>query len=201
MLKTRKLRNLAQANRANLLYQRGDEAWRKGQLRSAFKDFLAAARAGMAPAFRIVGQFYHRGDGVKADLDAALYWYRLASRNGEDSAANNIGCIWRDRGKLGRALRWFERATRLGDADANINIAKIYLRKGDLARAHPYLTKACRSPWTTEQTKHEAKLLLGELKANRTGRVAQPRAAGALIGRGTRSRLHIRVAALDAARR
>ena len=174
MLRVRKLRNLAEANRAGLLYQRGDEAWRRGRLRSAFRYFLAAARAGMVPAFGIVGQFYDRGDGVRADEDAALYWYRRASRDGDRSAANNIGCIWRDRGKLGRALRWFERAVELGDADANLNIAKIHLRKGDLAVAARYLNRTRRSPWVTEESKEEARLLLKELKAKK-GKRAAPR--------------------------
>ena len=55
MFKPRKLRNLAEANRANLLYQRADEAWRQGHSRLAYRLFLRAARAGMTAAFRIVG--------------------------------------------------------------------------------------------------------------------------------------------------
>ena len=98
-----------------------------------------------------MGQFYDYGDGVKANADAALHWYRRAYRNGDYSAANNIGCIWRDRGKLGRALLWFGRAVMLGDADANLNIAKIYLRrKHDLQKAAFYLTKTDNSKEATE---------------------------------------------------
>ena len=163
--KLRKIRNLAEANRANELYRRGDEAWSKGHLRPAFRFFLAAARAGMAAAFSTVGQFYQRGDGVKVDQDAALFWYRRAARQGEDSAANNIGCILRDRGKLSEALRWFKQAVKLGDADANLEIAKVYLRKRDSAKARPYLQRTRRSPWVTEQSKEEARRLLGKMKS------------------------------------
>jgi len=162
-VKIKRIRNLAEELRATLLYQRGDEAWQKGQLRSAHRFFLAAATAGLAHVFGTLGQFYDRGDGVAADKNAALYWYRRASRNGDRSAANNIGCIWRDRGKLRRALQWFERAVKLGDADANLEIAKVYLRKGDLVKARPYLHKTRRSPWATEQSKEEAGLLLKKL--------------------------------------
>src|SRR5487761_369194 len=100
MWKVRKLRNLAETNKAGLLYQRGDEAWRKGNLRSAFRFFLSAARTGMLPACGIVANFYDHGMGVKSNEHAALYWYRRAARDGDRSAANNIGCIWRNRGKL-----------------------------------------------------------------------------------------------------
>jgi TPR repeat protein len=185
LFKVRKLRNLAEANRANLLYQRADEAWRKGQSRLAYRLFLRAAKAGMTPAFRIVGQFYDDGEGVSTNKNAALYWYSRASENGNESAANNIGCIWRDRGRLDRALRWFRRAVQLGDADANLEIAKIYVRKGNLPRARPYLEKARRSPWATEQSKEEARLLQGELKTKRAeppGIKARPRRASRRVG-------------------
>lgn len=177
--KARKLRNLVEANRANELYRRGDEAWSKGHLRLAFRLFLAAARAGMVAAFSTVGQFYQRGDGVRVNKDAALYWYRRAAMHGYDSAANNIGCIWRDRGKLARALRWFRRAVELGDADANLEIAKVFLRKCDSAKARPYLQKTRRSPWATVQSKEEARLLLARVKRTR------PRSS---VHRGARSR-------------
>ena len=81
-MKAGKLRNLGEAIKANELYRRGDEAWSKGQLRSAFELFLAAARAGLEGAFGTVGNFYHNGIGVRANPDAAIYWYRLAYRAG-----------------------------------------------------------------------------------------------------------------------
>ena len=171
MLKARVFRSLAQANKANDLYQRAEEEWRRGRLRRAFRLMLAAAKAGMVPAFATVAQFYDRGDGVKANESAALDWYRRAYHAGDYSAANNIGCIWRDRKKLRQALLWFHRAVKLGDAEANLNIAKIYLRnKRDLAKAVQYLSATCNSAQTTEGSKEEARLLLRELKNKRTKR-------------------------------
>jgi uncharacterized protein len=167
MLKVRKPRSLAEANRANFLYERGDEAWRRGRLRSAFRFFLSAARAGMVAAFSTVGNFYDHGIGVKTNPDAALYWYRQAYRNGSRSVANNIGCILRDRKKVGQAVRWFQRAVRQSDGNANLNIAKIYLHKGDLAKAARYLRETSSSAWATEGVKEEARLLLKELKTKK----------------------------------
>lgn len=160
MGKVRALRNLNEASIANLHYMRGDEAWRQGDMRSAFRHFFAAAEAGMEPAFQVVAQFYNDGEGVRFDESKALYWYRRASEKGNCSAANNIGCILRDRGKSGLALRWFKRAVTLGDADANLEIAKIHVERGDLIKARPYLDKTVRSSWATEQSKDEARRLL-----------------------------------------
>jgi uncharacterized protein len=164
-VKAAKLRNLREAVRANELYRRGDEAWRKGDLRPAFRLVLAAARAGMESAFSTVGNFYDNGIGVKTDPDAALDWYRLAYRSGDRSVANNIGCILRDRKKLGQAVGWFRRAVQQNDGDANLNLAKIYLHNGDLMRTRSYLDKTCRSPWATERSKEEARSLLRKMKS------------------------------------
>jgi TPR repeat protein len=164
-VKTRKLRNLGEAIQANELYRRGNQAWTKGHVRPAFRLFLAAAKAGLEAAFSTVGNFYHGGIGVKANPDAAIYWYGLAYRAGSRSVANNIGCILRDRKKFGEAIEWFRRAVKQNDGDANLNIAKIYLLKGDLVRTRSYLEKTRRSPWATEQSKEEARSVLRKMKS------------------------------------
>jgi FOG: TPR repeat, SEL1 subfamily len=146
---------------ANHAYQRAEECWRQGRHRAAFRFFLVAANAGVVPAFGTVAQSYDWGDGVKADENAALYWYRRAYRHGDYSAANNIGCIWRDRNKLGRALMWFHRAVKLGDADANINIAKVWIgNKKNPQRATHYLKKVLKSRHATLGSKEEPEACL-----------------------------------------
>ena len=158
--------HLSRTIRANSLYQRADEHWRQGRVRSAFRLFLAAAEAGSDAASEIVGQFYDCGDGVKVDQDAALHWYRKAYRRGSDSAANNIGCIWRDRREFQRALLWFRRAVKLGDGDANLNIAKVYIRgSSGSKRAVYYLRETLKSRNVTQGSKEEARRLLKQLKS------------------------------------
>ena len=169
MPKTRERRGWLEQTKANFLYQQAEDQWGQGHVRQAFRLYLAAAKAGMAPAFGTVGQFYDRGDGVRANENAALYWYRRAYRNGDYSAATNIGCIWRDRGKLSHALLWFHRAVKLGDSDANLNIAKIYLRDRLLSKkAIHYLKRVCKSSQATEGSKEEARQLLRGLRNGKT---------------------------------
>jgi TPR repeat protein len=79
-------------------------------------------------------------------------------------AANNIGIIWRDRGKPDRALFWLRRAVRLGDGDANLEIAKIYLKaKPNMRRAVHYLNKARKAQFITEGSKEEVKRMLKDI--------------------------------------
>ena len=104
--------------RADILYERANEAWNRGSMRAAFRLFLAAAKAGNPSAFGTLAQFCDFGKGVKFNESAALYWYRRAYRHGDPAAANNIGCILRDQNKLDAALQWFHRAVKRGDVDA-----------------------------------------------------------------------------------
>ena len=159
----RRSHNLTDKIAANDLYQRATERWRRKRLHEAFRLFLAAAKAGSEAALEPLAQFYDYGQGTKANKQAALYWYRRAYRNGGDSAANNIGCIWRDQGKTGTALWWFRRAIDLGDDDANLNIAKAYLRRRNLAKAEEYLNKVRKSKRVTAGSKQEARQLLKKL--------------------------------------
>lgn len=165
MPRAMKHRALSVEIKANRLYQRAEEEWRRGRLRPAFRLFLAAAKAGITPAFGTVAQFYDFGDGVRANENEALLWYRRAYRNGDCSVANNIGCILRDRKRLKEALLWFRRAVKRGDGDANLNIAKLYLQhKGNQGLAARFLKETCMSRNVTEGSKEEARHLLKQLK-------------------------------------
>lgn len=154
------------------LYRRAEKQWSKGRLRDAFRLFRAAAELGASASYGLLAQFYDHGFGVQRNEDAALYWYRRAYRRGDNATApNNIGCIWRDRGKRARALMWLHRAVEHGDADANLNIAKIYLLDSrTAAKAIPYLKRVCRSQNVTEGSQEEASYLLKKSATARSRR-------------------------------
>jgi len=149
-----KARNLA-------LFVRADKHSNRGEWRSAFRLFLAAAKAGDLGSQVNVGYCYDTGKGVRQNVVKALYWYRRAYRRGDSCAATNIGTIWRDRQKPDRSLYWFRRAVHLGDAGANLEIAKLFLATGQNQReAILHLELVCQSGRETEADEEEAQRLL-----------------------------------------
>ncbi len=150
---------------ADALFIRADQELQRGNLLSAFRLFLKAAKAGDRSSKLNVGYCYDRGVGTRRDLAAALHWYKQAYRSGDASAANNIATIWRDEQKPKRALLWFERAVRLGDDGANLDIAKHCLKNDlDSAKAIKHLRRVCESDRVSESDSEEAKRILRQLK-------------------------------------
>ncbi|MGB7760519.1 MAG: hypothetical protein WBL61_11855 [Bryobacteraceae bacterium] len=145
--------------------QQAHTQWEAGELTSAFRLFLAVAKAGDEGAQVNLGNFYYEGIGVKPNRAKALYWYRRAYGRGCGCAASNIGVLFRDEKKLKQSLAWFERAVKLRDGDANLEIAKIYLRLNEPAKAVQYLNRALRVKQDdiTEGSKEEAQQLLAQL--------------------------------------
>ena len=143
------------------LFIRANKQAEAGNLKAAFRLYLAAAKAGDASCQINLGNFYDEGSGVQRNRSAAMYWYKRAYRRGEPCAAHNIGVMWRNDGKYARALYWFKRAVRLGDNEANLEIAKHYLQvEHNLLKAIPYLEKVCASKRVTEAGLEEARTLL-----------------------------------------
>lgn len=164
----RKIKSVSrQSNRAKAgaLFFRADRVWDEGHLRSAFRLFLSAAKAGDVSSQLNVGYFYYRGVGLRRDRKRALYWYKRAYRRGNASAAKNIGIVWRDSQQPRRALSWFHRATKLGDDDANLEIGKHYLQiEHDPVTATSYLELVLKSDRVSESSQEEASRLLGKCK-------------------------------------
>ena len=160
----KQFRSLTEATRANRYYQGAQQEWDAGRFRSAFRLMRRAAQTGLVDAMELLGQFYDSGTGIQRNTDNALVWYRRAAKKGRVTAANNIGCILRDRGSHTAAIRWFEKAIRLGDDEAHLNIAKLYLsRAGYESRAREHLRKVLRSSWTTQHGKREARRLISSM--------------------------------------
>jgi TPR repeat protein len=147
------------------LFSRADKMRDRGNLRSAFRLFLAAANAGDTRSQLNVGHCYDTGSGTRRNRSAAVYWYKRAYRRGDANAANNIGTIWRDEKKPHRALSWFQRAVKMGNDDSNLEIAKHYLRnEHDPRKAMPYLKKVFQSDRVTEASAEEARRLMKRIE-------------------------------------
>jgi TPR repeat protein len=149
------------------LFIRADREEDLGNLRSAFRLFLAGAKAGDVNAQSRVGYCYDVGQGVRSNRSAALYWYMRAYRRGDAIAAHNIGTIWRDRRNFRRAEEWFQRAVRLGHDDGHLDIAKLYVDTElnlNPRRAVPHLNRVLRSKRVGSSDKREASRLLRQVR-------------------------------------
>ncbi len=72
-------------------YQDGENAYRRGDYRTAFEKFMPLAEQGDAQSQWLVAGLYARGMGVVRDYVQALKWSVIAGANGVE-----IGSIGRD---------------------------------------------------------------------------------------------------------
>jgi TPR repeat protein len=152
-------------SKTDAIFMRADKLEANGNLKGAFRLFLAAAKAGDSGCQLNVGNYYCDGKGIRPNLSVGLYWYKRAYRRGEASAAHNIGITWRNAGSPRRALSWFKRAVKMGDDEANLEIAKYFLGiENSLRKAIPHLEKVCRSNRVTEAGAQEAANLLKQAR-------------------------------------
>jgi TPR repeat protein len=146
---------------AESLFRRADSQADAGNLRSAFRLMLAAARLGEISAQLNVGNYYVDGTGVRRNPSAGLYWYKKAYRRGYSSAAHNIGIYWKSAKDFRRALRWFEKAVAMGEEESNLDIGKYYLyQERDFRKAIQHFERVSPEGWNSEAGVEEAEQLL-----------------------------------------
>jgi TPR repeat protein len=166
MARLRSTSKQSRKSKTDALFIRADRQEARGNLKGAFRLFLAAAKAGDSGCQLNVGNYYDDGKGVRRNRVAALYWYKRAYRRGDAAAAYNIGITWRNECQPKRALSWFRRAAKMGDHEANLEIAKYYIRDEKTPRkAIPHLERVCRSNRVTEAGSEEAAQLLKQVRS------------------------------------
>lgn len=92
-----------------------------------------AAREGYAPAQNYLGFRYFNGEGIRQDVDSALYWLAKAAGQGDAKAANNLGYLlgWSDRvtRDYPQAVKWLRKAADAGLPTAQSQLADL-MRRG-----------------------------------------------------------------------
>lgn len=166
------LREKSRKVRAEALFSRGSRLQEEGNLRSAFRLLLNAAKLGNSAAQLNLGYTYDVGLGVKRNRDAAMYWYRRSYRNGYGwGAANNIATIFRDEKNYKWAVFWFQKAANPDYFDAYLEIAKIFLlddsQKAKAARYLKLVLKGKPEINVGAEEQEEARLLLENLNRHR----------------------------------
>jgi TPR repeat protein len=88
------------------------------------------ATSGKADAQTTLAAMYANGDGVAADPDKAVEWYRRAADQGDATAQNNLALFYEAGESVPRdmaeAARWYRKAAEQGAAIAQYNLAVLY---------------------------------------------------------------------------
>lgn len=115
---------------------------------AAQKWYLASALQGNGDAMLSLSNLLSASD--PPDFHVAISWAKAAIKQGNASAAYNLGIIYRDLGKSKMALRWYLHAAQIGDADAHLQIALCYAlgqgTKVDFLLASQHLQSVVRAP-------------------------------------------------------
>ena len=125
-------------------YQKGLDAYQRGDYATALREWKPLAEQGNASAQYNLGLMYEKGLGTPQIYNTAVNWYRIAAEQGNALAQFNLGVMY-EKG-LGvpqndkTAVKWYRLSAKQGDADAQYNLGLMYDKgKGvvqDYIRAH-----------------------------------------------------------------
>ena len=111
-------------------FQKGVDAYDKGDYATALKEFMPLAEQGDASAQYNLGQIYRQGLGVPEDYKTAVKWNTLAAEQGHAKAQYNLGVMY-DNGQgvlqdYKTAVKWYKLAAEQGFAKAQYNLGGMY---------------------------------------------------------------------------
>ena len=76
-------------------YQKGLDAYDRGDYATALREWEPLAEQGNASAQHKMGWMYENGRGVPQDYKTAVKWTRLAAEQGDADAQYNLGSMYR----------------------------------------------------------------------------------------------------------
>lgn len=124
---------LIYASAANADFDRGNEAYQRGEFITAFKEWTLAAEEGDAQAQHGLGNIYEYGSGVPKDYSMALEWYKAAAEKAFAPAEYRLGRLYKfhltdDPDNLAVAASWYRKAAAQGHAEAQLALAAMYFK-------------------------------------------------------------------------
>ena len=132
----------------------GKSAWSQGDYAGAIKKLLPLADKGNPEAQFAVGRMYSWGHGVKKNNVEAVFWFRMASRQGHKDAQALLAKLYID-GKGGvpqdfvLAAKWYAEAARQGHVGAQFGLGQLYAEgrgvRRDYVAAHMWFNLAASS--------------------------------------------------------
>ncbi len=113
-------------------YEKGMEAYQRGDYATALREFKPLAEQGDAEAQNTLGVMYSEGQGVAQDDQIAMKWIRRAAEQGDAVAQNNLGSMYfKGQGvpqDYQMAAKWWQLAAEQGYAGAQYNLGVMYER-------------------------------------------------------------------------
>lgn len=151
---------------ADDLFVNAERAEDRGDLKSANRFLLEAAKLGHTGAQVALGNSYSSGQGITKSLKKAAYWYRRAYAGGDESGALNLAIDKLKAGNRRAAIVWLKKAIELHSGEAALELAKLYADShGRKAKALTLLeaTQRMGPAEISEQAKEDAAELLAQL--------------------------------------
>ena len=111
-------------------FQKGVDAYERGDYATALREWTPLAKQGYAPAQYKLGVMYAKGDGVPQDYKTAVKWYTLGAEQGNAFAQNNLGWMY-DEGRgvpqdYKTAVKWYRLAAEQLEVHAQSNLGVMY---------------------------------------------------------------------------
>ncbi|MCH7806877.1 MAG: sel1 repeat family protein [Proteobacteria bacterium] len=111
-------------------FNRGWEAYDRGDYETALKEWLIDANKGNPAAQSMLGLMYANGWGVPENDAEAVRWYRLAADQGYVKAQYNLGYMYANGEGVpendAEAVRWYRLAAGQGYAAAQFTLGVMY---------------------------------------------------------------------------
>lgn len=107
-------------------FNKGIEAFQKGDKQTAVKHFQTSAQQGHIQSQHILGLMYEEGVGVSQNHEKAAFWHRKAAEQDHSRSQLKLGLKYLEGEGVPRdirmAIKWFHRAANNGDTDAQFNL-------------------------------------------------------------------------------
>ena len=112
-------------------YQKGLDAFERGDTPTALKEFRTLAESNDARGQFALAIMYDFGEGVPQSSEEAVKYYRLSAEQGYADEQNNLGVMYEEGEGVARnyeeAMKWYRKAAESGNRDAPNNIGVMYM--------------------------------------------------------------------------
>lgn len=108
-------------------YQKGADAYLKGDFGKARDLLLPLSEDGNADAQLLIGDMFRWGEGFERNKTRALNWYRKAAKLGHKSAQETLGIHYDETGNRTRAFDWLSEAAKQNSAEAKYRLSRYYM--------------------------------------------------------------------------